>query len=88
MGYVGNPYGISRAAVWYYEELIKNFSPKEIDYLIHLTDNKTLFTNKIKNYSNCKYRYIAALKLIDRVSMNSKQQGIYDKLIIHLGGSA
>lgn len=86
MGYVGNPYGVSRAAINYYEDMIKDFSPKEIDALIHLSEIKSLFTNKIRVYAICKQRYLTALNLIDRVSMNSKQQGEYDKLITRLGG--
>lgn len=84
MGYVGNPYGVSNAAIEYYEEMICNFSPMEITYLITLMDKKTLFSEKIKNYIGCKKRYIKALKLIDRDSMNSKQCLIYDELLNNL----
>lgn len=81
MGFVGNPYGVSNAAVGYYEEMIRNFSPKEIDYLIGLTKSKSLFTDKIKNYPRCKERYVMALELIDRDSMNTTQLAIYDGLL-------
>lgn len=81
MGYVGNGYGVSNAAIYYYTEMIKNFSPKEINHLISLCNQKSLFTEKIKNYKSCKDRYIAALKLIDRDSMNSSQLASYDTLL-------
>lgn len=81
MGYVGNPYGVSNAAIEYYEEMIRNFSPKEIDYLINLTNSTSLFTNKINNYSVCRLRYKMALELIDRDSMNSGQLVFYDRLL-------
>lgn len=32
MCYVGNQYGVSNAAIEYYEEMIQNFSPKEIEF--------------------------------------------------------
>lgn len=81
MGYVGNPYGVSNDAIIYYEEMIRNFSPKEIEHLINLMNSKTLFTNRIKNYSACKLRYKKALELIDRDSMSSKQLIAYDRLL-------
>lgn len=81
MGYVGNPYGVSIAAVCYYEEMIRNFSPKEIDCLINLTKSKSLFTDKIKSSRNCRERFVMALGLIDRESMNAAQLAAYDVLI-------
>lgn len=81
MCYVGNGYGVSNAAVYYYTEMIKNFSPKEIYYLIGLCNQKSLFTEKIKNHRHCKERYIEALKLIDRDSMNATQLASYDVLL-------
>lgn len=81
MGYVGNPYGVSNAAICYYEEMIRNFSPQEIDYLISLINTKSLFTDKIKNYSSCRTRYVMALELIDLDSMNAKQLATYDGLL-------
>lgn len=85
MGYVGNPYGVSRAAIKYYEEMIRNFKPKEIDVLLRLESKKSLFSNKIKNYPVCRQRYLQALNLIDRASMSSKQQTECEKLVKQLG---
>ena len=81
MGYVGNPYGVSNAAICYYEEMIQNFSPKEIDCMLNLTKAKSLFTEKIKNYRSCKERYLMALQMIDNDSMNANQLALYDVLI-------
>ena len=81
MGYVGNGYGVSNAAIYYYTEMIKNFSPKEINYLIGLCNQKSLFTEKIRNYRSCKDRYVTALKLIDRDSMSTSQLANYDSLL-------
>lgn len=81
MAYIGNPYGVSNAAIEYYEEMIKNFSPKEISILIGLPNFKSLFTERIKNYSKCKARYVLALELLDRDSMNTSQLGLYDNLL-------
>ena len=86
MGYVGNPYGVSNAAIPYYEEMIKNFSPKEIECLINLLDTRSLFSEKIKLYASCRSRYLDALYLIDRDSMNASQIAVYDNLVIKLKG--
>lgn len=84
MGYVGNPYGISNAAIPYYEKMITNFSPREISYLLHLLDDKSLFKDKVERNANIKRRYLEALKLIDKDSMNSKQLSEYSLLIAKL----
>ncbi|MBC3798096.1 hypothetical protein [Acetobacterium tundrae] len=81
MGYIGNPYGVSNAAIYFYEEMIRNFSPREIDYLLKLNNLKSLFTEKTKNYKCCRERYVMALKMIDNYSMNTTQLAQYDKLI-------
>lgn len=81
MAYIGNPYGVSNAAIEYYEEMIKNFSPKEISILIGLPNYKSLFTDRIKSYPQCKVRYVLALELLDRDSMNTTQLGLYDNLL-------
>lgn len=81
MAYIGNPYGVSNAAIPYYEEMIKNFSPKEIAILIGLSNSRSLFTDRITTYSTCKARYASALKLIDRDSMITSQLGAYDDLL-------
>lgn len=79
--YVGNPYGVSHSAVPYYEEMIKNFSPREIEHMINLLDEKSLFSEKIKSYPRCKQRYREALELIEQDSMSSSQQSKYTALI-------
>jgi len=84
MGYVGNRYGVSNAAIPYYEEMIVNFSPKEINHLIHLMDMRTPFSEKVRMYRNCKERFVIALELIDRESMNATQIAQYDLTLAKL----
>lgn len=79
--YVGNCYGISRAAIKYYERMIKNFSPKEIEVLLKITKGSTTVTNRINNYSNCKRRYKDAIRLIDAESIPTSLKTIYNKLV-------
>ncbi len=71
--YVGNPYGVSEGAIEYYKNMIQNFTPKEIDYLLNIYFSKTLLQNRIKSYPQCMKRYHCALGLININSMNSRQ---------------
>ena len=64
--------------------MIQNFSPKEIEHLLSLMDEKTIFSQRIKSYVQCKKRFLMALGLIDRDSMNAVQTAKYDLLIRNL----
>lgn len=81
MGYVGNPYGVSNGAIEYYERMIRDFSPKEINYMLHLMDENSLFKNRVDNYRNNRNRYLQALFLIDQDSMNLRQLADYNVLV-------
>lgn len=83
--FVGNQYGVSNIAVPYYEDMIENFSPSEINYLLNIINEDTLVSYRIKNYSKCKKRYLSALDLISSESLTPKQKILYDKLKKDLG---
>lgn len=78
---VGNPYGVSRAAVMYYDEMIKNFTPKEINMMLNIPTSNTIVKSRIYNYLKCKERYIEALNLLDLTSMQESQENMYRKII-------
>ncbi len=78
--YVGNPYGVSNAAVPYYKLMIENFSPKEIEYMLNITKGKSIVANRIADFSRCKQRYIQALELIDVDSFSPTQKQKYKRL--------
>lgn len=84
MGYVGNGYGVSNAAVKYYKSMIENFSPREIGYMIDLLKSKTLFSYKVNNFQSCKTRYLEALNIVDKESMSPKQLAAYNSLLKEL----
>lgn len=75
--FVGNEYGVSSAALPYYQKMIENFSPKEIDILLDITHENTIVSSRISNYLRCKNRYIEALNIIDIESLSSKQNNKY-----------
>lgn len=78
--FVGNPYGVSHAAVPYYRKMIENFSPKEIEILLDLPEKESIVTSRIKIHTNCRQRYIQALDLLDEKSLTITQETRIDKL--------
>lgn len=79
--FVGNPYGVSRAAIKYYENMIKNFSPREIQIMLNVQNISSNLRERIKVYQNCKNRYISAVNLINEQSVPAQMKHIYDKII-------
>lgn len=77
--YVGNPYGVSRAAIPYYERMIKNFSPQEIQIMLNL-DNQSednLLKRRMNAYPQCRNRFKEAVKLLDQRSIPKTSQRRY-----------
>ncbi|MDU4736904.1 hypothetical protein [Clostridium sp.] len=67
--YVGNQWGQCRAALGNYTEMIKNFSPKEIEIMLKLEESNSVVANRIKSHSNCRKQYKEAVKLINEDSI-------------------
>lgn len=86
MGFVGNPYGVSNGAVEYYIKMIRDFSPKEINYMLLLNETRSLFTDKISCNTCCRKRYIEAIEMIEEDSMDAQQIAKRDALISKLKG--
>jgi hypothetical protein len=62
---VGNEYGISNGAICYYDEIIKNFSPKEIEIMLKLPDADDYTAYKIKKYPRCISQYKRKVALLN-----------------------
>lgn len=79
--FIGNGYGISRAAEPMYIKMIQEFSPKEIVVLLQLTKGDGIVSRRIVHDPSCKSRYIHALKLIDQASLQPGAKADYDMLL-------
>lgn len=66
---VGNSYGVSNAAVPFYENAIKNFSPAEVLVMMHLPESKTVIGDRIRAHITCQKRYKRLVALIDKSSV-------------------
>lgn len=78
---VGNGYGVSNAAVPYYDEMIQSFSPREVAILIRATvDNTSTIGRRISNNGSCRRNLKTALELIDPASVSNSVKADYDRL--------
>ena len=85
--YIGNGYGVSRAAVPCYEGMIQSFSPKEIARLISASQGKSPVAERVRSSASCSTRFLRALQLIDAGSISRSLRTDYDRLIGRLGGT-
>ena len=78
--YVGNVYGYSRGAIEYYSEMIKSFSPKEIEIMLNLVSKKCILKSRIEQSIECNKRYKKAVSLINPESVPVSIKVKYNKL--------
>lgn len=79
--YVGNVYGYSRGGIGYYSEMIKSFSPKEIEIMLNLVSKQCILKSRIEQSIDCKKRYKKAVSLINPESVPVSIKVKYNKLI-------
>ena len=79
--YIGNGYGVSRAAVQYYQSMIESFSRREIAFLISLRERNSVAARRIQSNSSCRTRYRRALELIDSDSLPRSLRVAYGQLV-------
>lgn len=78
----GNGYGVSNAAVPYYDEIIQGFSPREISVLVKLaSDRNSALGRRIVNGGRCRRNFKEALQLIDTASVPNAAKADYDRLL-------
>lgn len=75
---VGNPYGVSHAAMPSYEKMIRSFSPTEIGLMLGLPDGPSIVARNIKNYSRCKRMFAYLVQLLAPSSVPTAWKPRYD----------
>lgn len=79
---IGNGYGISNAAIRYYDEMIKSFSPREVATLISkAADRASTLGRRVSGGGSCRQNFKAVLELIDAASVPSAVKADYDRLV-------
>lgn len=84
--YIGNGYGVSRAAAQYYRAMIRAFSRKEIAILISADRGQSTTADKIRSWPSCHKNFLKALELIDTGSISRSLSSDYERLLHRLGG--
>lgn len=78
---VGNGHGVSNAAIIYYDQMVKSFSPREISMLIKsATDNDNRLGRRIRT-GECRMNFKKLLALIDPSSVPNIVNGQYATLL-------
>jgi hypothetical protein len=74
---VGNQYGTANSADSFYQSMIKDFSPKEIQVMLTLPSTKTLVAMRIASYGRCKEKFKELVSLIQPASVPNQVQAVY-----------
>lgn len=76
--YIGNGYGVCRAGLRFYEQMIKAFSSREIVCMLEAArDKKSLIGNRISNSRVCFVNFAKAVLLLDFKSIPTSFQADY-----------
>lgn len=76
--HIGNGYGVCWAAATSYEQIIRNFSPREIATMIRLATSENTLGRRIRSLPTCRDRFKVTLALIDPASVPSGVKSAYD----------
>ncbi|WP_202864254.1 hypothetical protein [Agrobacterium sp. LAD9] len=76
---VGNPYGTASSADIYYMQMIKGFSPREIQAMFDVTSSGTVLAERIKSHSRCRSKFKAIVQSLQPSSIPTTSKSIYEK---------
>lgn len=78
---IGNGYGVSNAAIHYYDEIIQGFSPREVATLIRrAVDRNSTLGRRVAGGGSCRRNFKVVLELIDIASVPNAVRAEYDRL--------
>lgn len=75
---VGNPYGMSNAAMPYYLKMIQSFSPREVEIMLNLPKKKNIVGERIKRHPRCKNQFKEIVRMIDPSSVPTSVATTYN----------
>lgn len=75
---VGNQYGISHGAKHYYERMIRDFSPKELQAMLSLYGSGTLVGKRIASFRSCRARFAELIASIEEKAVPLTIKNDYD----------
>lgn len=79
---IGNGYGVSNAAVTYYNDIIRGFSPREVATLVRSAINRnSTIGRRVVNNGSCRRNLKTVLELIDEASIPNAVKADYERLV-------
>lgn len=79
--FVGNQYGTSNTAEKYYQQILRNFTVREIDKLFDLISEDNYLRYRLKNFRRCQNKFKELLTLLNAESIPSKWKSTYEKIL-------
>ena len=76
---VGNVYGTAHSADPYYQRVIQGFSPREIEVMLSLPEQKSVVGNRINSSDRCKKKFKKLVELLQEESIPTKAKSNYSK---------
>ncbi|MBX5145381.1 hypothetical protein [Rhizobium lentis] len=74
----GNQWGVSNAAVGYYNKMVRSFSPNEIRIMLSLVDSNSIVRSRIVTSTACKKRFADLVRMLDPSSVPANVRPSYD----------
>jgi len=78
---VGNEYGVSNSAVIHYNNIIANFSPREIEIFLKIPDEDSYTAYKVNHYPRCIYQYKQKVLLLNNQVIPPSLISLYQKRV-------
>jgi hypothetical protein len=79
---VGNGYGVCRAAVSLYDQMVRSFSPREIAALVRAAGMpRSKLGVRVANHTSCRQNFRRVLGLIDQASVPSGVRAAYEQFV-------
>lgn len=74
----GNQWGISTAAMGFYEKMIRSFSPNEIRIMLQLPEQNTIVKSRIQASARCRAQFAQLVRMLDSSSVPTSVRHAYD----------
>jgi hypothetical protein len=75
----GTMYGVSNAAMPYYRDMVKSFSPAELKIMLDLPKGTNMLAGRIKTTPKCEKRFRSLVGLVDEKSVPTSSKTLYQK---------
>lgn len=78
---IGNQYGTSNNALPFYEKMVQNFSPNEVQIMFEALLEDNIIPRRIKSYKRCSLKYQQLSCLIDSSTVPTKVKKMYQEWV-------